>query len=305
MDEQLRHEAERALEALDTAQSAFRRSAWRHAVDKFTQNHPTATLVVAAKFSAGDESIPIALYDARGDLVADLDPDDFLFGVREASLDHERMLLDARSQPHDAVVQRAIFDAMVRRAENDEEAVHIRDLRTVYLSDVQEFLAGDSPNEISLRRKQQSGMDDWRREMTPRAWVEARPVAVMAGIDGHGDHHGVVFPGEPSGHVHPTVWVTKRTLRYLNNEANHGEPDHEAAGERRLEAALIPPTMNVRVVHDELAGLGYDQGLALYAVPSSLPIVIRGYHQPADHAPPTTTVEGATPFTVDAPGPDM
>lgn len=305
MDEQLRKEAERALEALDAAQSAFRRAAWRHAVEQFTQRHPTATLVVAARFAAEMESIPIALYDARGDLVADLDPDDFLFGTREASLDHERMLLDARSQPHDAVVQRAIFDAMVRRAENDEEAVHIRALRTVYLSDVQEFLAGDSPNEISLRRKQQTGVDDWRREMTPRTLAEARPVAAMAGIDGHGAHQGVIFPGEPSGHVHPTVWVTKRTLSYLNDEANHGEPDHEPAGERRLEVALVPPTMNVRAIHDELAGLGYDQGLALYAVPSSLPIVIRGYHQPADQAPLTTTVEGATTFTVEGPGPDM
>lgn len=305
MDEQLRHEAERALEALDTAQSAFRRATWRHAVAQFTQAHPTATLVVAARFAAGDESVPIALYDAQGDLVADLDPDDFLFGVREASLDHERMLLDARSQPHDTAVQRAIVDAVARRAGNDEEAVHIRDMRTVHLADVQDFIAGDSPNEIALRRMQQTGVDEWRREMTPRTLAAARPVAVMAGIDGHGDHQGVVFPGEPSGHVHPTVWVTKRTLSYLNAEANHGEPDPEAEGERRLEAALIPPTMNVRVVHDELAGLGYDQGLALYAVPSSLPIVIRGYHQPADDAPPTTTVEGAATFSVDGSGPDM
>ena len=305
MDEQLRHEAERALEALDVAQDAFRRATWRHAVEQFKQNSPTAALVVAVKFDAGAESVPIALYDAHGELVADLDPDDFLFGVREASLVHERMLLDAGAQPHDAAVQRAILDAVARRAGNDEEAVHIRDLRTVHLADVQDFIAGDSPNEIALRRKQQAGVDEWSREMTPRTLAEARPVAVMAGIDGHGDHQGVVFPGEPSAHVQPTVWVTKRTLSYLNDEANHGEPDHEAAGERRLEAALIPPTMNVRAVHDELAGLVYDQGLAVYAVPSSLPIVIRGYHMPADQAPPTTTVEGVAPFEVDGSAPGM
>lgn len=305
MSEELEQNLRDAQVALDAAQMGYRRELWRLALHEYERAWPAAELVVMIRASGFYDSVPVALYDAQGTLVADLVGDSAPFGAMEPNLDYERMILDAGWQVHDPLVQRAVDDTVARHAGNEEVAVERGVLGTIYLDDVRAFLASDRPSEIALRRKELAAPEPGRTRVPGAVEAVDVPVAVTAGIDGHGDHHGIVFPGEPAGHVHPTVWVTKRTLNYLNDEANHGEPDHEPAGERRLEVALVPPTMNVRAIHDELAGLGYDQGLALYAVPSSLPIVIRGYHQPADQAPLTTTVEGATPFTVEGSGPDM
>lgn len=188
MSEELEQNLRDAQVALDAAQMGYRRELWRLALHEYERSWPAAELVVMIRASGFYDSVPVALYDAQGTLVADLAGDSAPFGAMEPNLDYERMILDAGWQVHDPLVQHAVDDTVARRAGDEEVAVARGALGTIYLADVRAFLAGQSPNEIALRRKELTGPESMRTRQPEAVVTAGVPVVAMAGCDEYGNH---------------------------------------------------------------------------------------------------------------------